>query len=103
MLSRTEAEEPTGTKGRLGGFLPRRTQTRPGRVAAFRLEVPPERAKTLRRKERSFFGGMPAITLTRRVGNAPADLGGRDSACRCVGESSRRFGNVRRAPGDACS
>lgn len=60
MLSRPEAGEPTGARGRLGGFLPRRTQTRPGRVAARRWEVPPERAKTIRKKERSAIAELPA-------------------------------------------
>ena len=60
MLSRPEAGVPTGARGRLGGFLPRRTQTRPGRVAARRWEVPPERAKTIRKKERSALAELPA-------------------------------------------
>lgn len=80
MLSRPEAGEPTGTKGRLGGFLPRRTQTRPGRAAAFRLEVPPERTRTLRRKERSALAVCPRSRAPRRIENAPPDLSGRDSA-----------------------
>ena len=50
MLSRKRAGVPTGARGRLGGFLPRRTQTRPDRAAAARWEVPPGRARTSRQK-----------------------------------------------------
>lgn len=94
MLSRPEAGEPTGTKGRLGGFLPRRTQTRPGRAAAFRLEVPPERTRTLRRKEGSAVAVCPRSRAPRRIENAPTGLSDATRPCHCVGESGRRFGNV---------
>ena len=58
MLSRHEAGVPTGARGRLGGFLSRRTQTCPDRIAARRGEVPPERARTIRQKGTFRRGGI---------------------------------------------
>jgi len=50
LLSRQKAGVPTGTRGRLGGFLLRRNQTDPGREAGNRPEGPPERANPIRKK-----------------------------------------------------
>src|SRR5262249_28265041 len=72
-----KAEAPPGRRGRLGGFLSRRTrmfpaqrERRPGK------EVPPERARTNRRKKNGpLAGGMPE--KTRR----PASTKWNASAC----------------------
>jgi hypothetical protein len=58
LLSRHEAGVPTGARGRLGGFLSRRTQTCSDRIAARRWEVPPERARTIRQKGTFRRGGI---------------------------------------------
>ncbi len=58
MLSRRKAGVPAGTRGRLGGFLSRRTRTFPVRAAAARLEGPPERAKTIPEKRTCRRGGV---------------------------------------------
>jgi hypothetical protein len=66
LLSRPEAGVPTGARGRLGGFLSRRTQTRPDRATARRWEVPPERARTIRKKERSAMAELPSKDAAHR-------------------------------------
>src|SRR5690606_21830413 len=45
-----KAEAPAGTRSRLGGFLSRRTRAISARAATARLEVPPERASMLRKR-----------------------------------------------------
>lgn len=50
MLSRPKAGVPAGARGGLGGFLSRRSPTSHVRAAAARWEVPPERARTIRKK-----------------------------------------------------
>ena len=65
MLSRPKAGVPAGTRGRLGGFLSRRTRTLPVRVAADRLEGPPERAKTLRKKGTVRLSGLAGQNADR--------------------------------------
>jgi hypothetical protein len=65
LLSRPKAGVPAGARGRLGGFLSRRTRTLPVRVAADRLEGPPERAKTLRKKGTVRLSGLAGQNADR--------------------------------------
>ncbi|SUS07248.1 hypothetical protein DF3PB_40045 [uncultured Defluviicoccus sp.] len=53
-----KAGVPAGTRGRLGGFLSRRTRTLPVRAAAARLEGPPETEITIPKKRTCRLGGV---------------------------------------------
>ena len=66
MLSRRRAGVTAGTKGRLGGFLSRRTRTLPVRAAANRPGGPLERAITIREKRTFRRGGIARRTRTAR-------------------------------------
>jgi hypothetical protein len=76
LLSRRRAGVPAGTRGRLGGFLSRRTRTLPVRAAAARLEGPPERAKTIRDKRTCRRGGVARKNADRPQARPHAALPG---------------------------
>ena len=75
MLSRPAAEVPAAAKGRLGGFLSRRTQTSPARAAALRLEGPPERARMLLLKG-TFRAAVCPLTHKRLAADASSSARG---------------------------
>ena len=83
MLSRPKAEVPAGTRGRLGGFLSRRTRMPPVRAAADRREVPPERARTNREKRTIRRGGIAGRTQTARSMERIGRLPLKKSQCQC--------------------
>lgn len=93
MLSRRRAGVPAGTKGRLGGFLPRRTQTLPVRAAAARPEGPPERARMLREKRTFRPSGIARKNAKRPQGRDAGPAGGEDGSCTasCVGLGKRSW------------
>lgn len=66
-------------EGSVGGIPFKEDQNESVRAAAFRVEVPPERARTLRKKKRSALAVCPRSLASRRIRNSPADLSGRDS------------------------
>jgi len=93
LLPRPEAEVPSGTRGRLGGFLSRRTRTLPVRVAAAQMEGPPEEAKPLREKRtfrRSGIGRKNAKRPHERdAGPAIGEDGLGAASCVRLGKRSR--------------
>lgn len=93
MLSRPKAEVPSGTRGRLGGFLSRRTRTLPVRVAAAQTEGPPERAKALREKRTFRPSGLARQNAkrpqTRDAGPLAGKDGGSDATGFGLGQRSR--------------
>ena len=71
MLSRRRAGEPTGTRGRLGGFLPRRTQTRPAAGRRSGGRGCQREQKRSGKKERSAVADMPEEREPLAASNGP--------------------------------
>lgn len=93
MLSRPEAGGADWNEGTVGGIPSKEDPNAPRPRSGVPVGGAARESKNAPEKGTFRLGGMPAITRTRRLKNAPADLSGRDaggSACGRIGPMVRQ-------------